>query len=462
MVRVVNEYQREIDRLYRMEYGEPAELVYRFVGTLLGSVIIALYTGWSGPWVWCFGYFFLHLLYIRFIGARRTNTTYPDLVLANIFFLCLLSWFIWMPAWMMVQQDEALQYSGCGILGCLFVFMIRRSEYYLWVIFAQIAIFALVLAIVVFIVSMRQDSALGIFGMAYSALAFLVYASQSIFISRRQRMATEAAAERSAQSQKMEAVGQLAGGVAHDFNNMLTAIIGNLDLYEEISDPKERAHFIRMAREAAWRSEAIVEQLLSYSRISKGNPARQSANSLIRSSVRLARLMVPASITIESEEYSHEMVIEVDGDLLLTAIMNLVSNGADALKGTGHLCLSTSLSNMSSPFHSASGGEILPGEYVVFSVSDTGPGIPKEVFQRVVDPFFTTKPVGKGSGLGLAMVSGFAERSGGGLTLESSRNGTVAKIFLPLVELNDTQKTADISASRAAFPQSRYGSSPVP
>lgn len=427
-------YRREFQRLCQLEYGETSELLFRLIGTLAAAVLIYAYTGWLWAWVWCAGFYLIHCAFRLLIWRRSEAPRRADLLLANVAFLALLGWYLTMPTVMVMQPDEALQISGCGILGSVLVFMIRRTEHYRWVALAEAGLCFVAFLVMCSAIFPRQDSWVAIAGIAFAGLSLHVYLAQSLLIARRQRFQSEEATARSAQSQKMEVVGQLAGGVAHDFNNMLTAIIGNLELYEEVSDPEERAQFVKEAHEAARRAQKVVEQLMHYSRLSEDHPKPIYTDDLLREAVNFARHLVPASVSVDVQAVSPDLLVWVDENLALTALMNLVNNASDAMGGSGRVVLSSKRQTLDVPRPSRGGSELKAGRYAALTVSDNGPGIPREILNHAVDPFFTTKPTGKGAGLGLSMVASLAERNGGGLILDSSDKGTVATIMLPLIE----------------------------
>ena len=228
------------------------------------------------------------------------------------------------------------------------------------------------------------------------------------------------------EAQKMEAVGRLAGGVAHDFNNSLTAIGGFASLIlttTNESDSREAAETILAATK---RAADLTRELLAYSRRSLLQPQTIDANALV-SSVRpmLLRLLgEDVSVVIESSVSA--AMIRVDPGGLERVVLNLAANARDAMPGGGRLTIS---------IDRRAGDDRIDAQkvsWVAISVSDTGTGIPDEIHSRVFDPFFTTKPVGSGTGLGLAMVKGFVVQSGGQVTLVSRpAEGTTIEILLP-------------------------------
>ncbi|HEX7515905.1 MAG TPA: ATP-binding protein [Chthoniobacterales bacterium] len=239
-------------------------------------------------------------------------------------------------------------------------------------------------------------------------------------------------------SQKMEAFGQLAGGVAHDFNNFLTTILGYSDLLlDELGMKGEVAGHIGEIRSAASRASVLTAQLLAFSRKHPLAPRVIEVNAhltnLERSLLRL--LGEDISVQCHFERGQDGMHTKVDPGQLTQIILNLVVNARDAMRNGGRLALETaSLTIDASEEHEIGSEELEPGDYVRISVTDNGVGMSDEVKQHLFEPFFTTKDEGRGSGLGLATSYGIVRQSGGHICVESELGkGTTVKIFLPKV-----------------------------
>lgn len=416
----------------------------RLFGTLIGSVFLYTYPGWSEAWLWPLGVFGMHAIqFAHYQLFRKTGGKVTFLTVVVLTQLSLLA-FIWMPVAMLLDENEVVRICGSTIMGALIVYLMHTADRSRIIIWGQVAVMTLVVLGVFWVVFPRHPDMLGRAAMIYTGAIFIIYLAICLYTARRRRQANDALAERTAQSQKMEAIGQLAGGVAHDFNNMLTAVIGNLDLYDAIDDPLERKQFINDARDAAIRGQKVVEQLLHFSRLSPHDPKTRSAAELMSEIEKLQRHLLPASVDLEIHVETGSLRVWVDENLFLTAMINLMSNAADAIGRSGTLQITVSDVRLNQPKHMLGGNTLRAGSYASFSVHDTGPGIPSEVLARVAEPFFTSKPVGQGSGLGLATASGFAERSGGGLMIETSSMGTTATILLPTLAEGQTmpQKTA--------------------
>ncbi|MGI9481636.1 MAG: ATP-binding protein [Hyphomicrobiales bacterium] len=234
------------------------------------------------------------------------------------------------------------------------------------------------------------------------------------------------------QAQKMEAVGQLTGGIAHDFNNLLTVIMGNLQLQLGAGNFDEKAEKqIQAAYDAAMRGAELTRRLLAFSR----KQVLESETVVVNAIINDMRDMIVRSIgeTIELEMIPNRRLwpVSIDPGQLEAAILNLAINARDAMPDGGELKIATNNIFVGDNTE-IEVGKFNRGPCVLISVSDTGTGIPEELHEQVFQPFFTTKPEGAGSGLGLSMVFGFVKQSGGNIEIESTvGEGTTFKIFLP-------------------------------
>jgi signal transduction histidine kinase/CheY-like chemotaxis protein len=268
-----------------------------------------------------------------------------------------------------------------------------------------------------------------------------------------QRVATEVGERLKAedalrQAQKMEAVGQLTGGVAHDFNNLLTIIIGGLDTIRR-SGPKDNARMTRavdMATQGAQRAATLTARLLAFSRRQPLEPTPLDLNVIVRDSTELLHRTLGETIELEGVLAPRLWPVEVDQNQLESAILNLAVNARDAMPDGGKLTIETA-NTMLDESYTATDSEVVPGQYAVVSITDSGHGMPKEVIDRVFEPFYTTKEAGKGTGLGLSMVYGFVKQSGGHITIYSEEGqGTTVKLYFPRYHgatLEEGQDNAD-------------------
>jgi signal transduction histidine kinase/ActR/RegA family two-component response regulator len=250
------------------------------------------------------------------------------------------------------------------------------------------------------------------------------------------------AREQFAQSQKMEAVGQLTGGVAHDFNNLLTVIVGNLNIAQRQLDslteaPAERLRrLINNAMRGAERATTITKHLLAFSRKQPLDPKPLNINSLVHGLSDFLRRTLGETITLDIIGANALWQAEADSVQLEAAILNLAVNARDAMVAGGKLTITTENSLLDEKY-CQNHDDLVAGPYVRIAVSDTGTGMPKDILERVFEPFFTTKKVGQGTGLGLAQVYGFVKQSNGHIEIDSEPGkGTTVTMYLPALSEN--------------------------
>ncbi len=249
------------------------------------------------------------------------------------------------------------------------------------------------------------------------------------------------------QAQKMEAVGRLTGGIAHDFNNLLTAILGNIDLtlrrLKGETDADDRiVRSLTSARSASERAAALVGRLLAFSRQHPLEVKAVDINRLVQGMSELLRQTLGETVKVETVLAGGVWMTAVDPNQLENAILNLAVNSRDAMPGGGRLTIETANASLDEVYAAEAGGDFPAGQYVMVAVSDTGSGMSKELIERAIEPFFTTKPPGVGSGLGLSMVYGFVKQSGGHFRIYSEPGeGTTAKLYIP--RLSDTDAVPD-------------------
>jgi signal transduction histidine kinase len=234
------------------------------------------------------------------------------------------------------------------------------------------------------------------------------------------------------QAQKMEAIGQLTGGVAHDFNNILTVITGTIEILgDAVKDRPHLAQITDMIGSAAARGADLTQHLLAFARRQPLQPRSIDVNALVIDAARLLRPTLGEQIEIESMLAHDCEPALIDPNQLSTAILNLALNARDAMPNGGKLTLETKNVVLDENY-AAMNPEVVPGDYVMIAVSDAGEGIPSSLLEKVFEPFFTTKEVGKGVGLGLSMVYGFVKQSNGHIKIYSERDhGTTVKLYLP-------------------------------
>ena len=235
-------------------------------------------------------------------------------------------------------------------------------------------------------------------------------------------------------AQKLEGIGQLTGGIVHDFNNLLTSILGNLELLTtglSAGDPSS-ARMLSAALRAAERGATLTTRLLAFSRRQRATPEAVDLNRIVTGMSGLLQSAVGATNRIEASLAEPISLVLVDPSQIELALLNLVINARDAMPESGTITIRTTNVRLRTPRWPEAPS---PGDYVMFSVTDTGTGIPDEIVDKVFEPFFTTKEVGKGSGLGLSQVLGVAKPLGGGVRIETKPGfGTTVSVYFSRAE----------------------------
>ncbi len=253
------------------------------------------------------------------------------------------------------------------------------------------------------------------------------------------------------QAQKMESIGHLTGGVAHDFNNLLTVIVGNLEgMQRHLGDPGQHAATLQRAAEQAMRgaqrATALTQRLLAFSRQQPLEPKPIEIGRLVTSMSDLLRRTIGEQIAVETVLAGGLWPVHADPNQLEVAILNLAVNARDAMPTGGRLTIETANAYLDDVYAAAQ-AEVVPGQYVVTAITDSGIGMSRETVARAFEPFFTTKEVGHGTGLGLSQVYGFVKQSGGHVKIYSEVGlGTTVKIYLPRLHAF----AAEIEAAPAA------------
>ncbi len=249
------------------------------------------------------------------------------------------------------------------------------------------------------------------------------------------------------QSQKMEAIGRLAGGVAHDFNNLLTAMMGYIGLLEpQLPAESEALHDLNEIKQATNRAADLVRQLLAFSRQQIIQPRLWNLNNSVNSIQKMLRRLIGEDVELHTFLSEGLGFVKIDPGHVEQIIMNLAVNARDAMPNGGQLTLETANVYLDEEY-SLHHPEVTPGEYVLLAISDTGSGIPSDVMEHIFEPFFTTKEVGKGTGLGLATVHGIVKQNNGHIWVYSEPSqGTTFKIYFPRVHTPDEPDFSEQSA----------------
>ncbi|MBV8650478.1 MAG: response regulator, partial [Alphaproteobacteria bacterium] len=254
------------------------------------------------------------------------------------------------------------------------------------------------------------------------------------------------------QAQKMEAVGQLTGGIAHDFNNLLTVVGGNLELLKRRDLGVDERRLIDAAMRGVARGATLTQQLLAFSRKQRLTPEAVAVNQTVLDAAAMLQRLLGESVEVRTDLAADLRVGYFDPHQMETALLNLAINARDAMPSGGVLTIRTENAEMPGE------GDTGEAAYVLLTVSDTGIGMEPEILRRAVEPFFTTKEVGRGSGLGLSMVYGFVKQSGGHIDIASvPGRGTVVRIYLPVAQATTMKPPVAMPAAKGPASGERRG-----
>ncbi|MCF8090351.1 MAG: PAS domain S-box protein, partial [Desulfotignum sp.] len=245
------------------------------------------------------------------------------------------------------------------------------------------------------------------------------------------------------QAQKMESVGRLAGGVAHDFNNMLGVILGHVEFALEETEKTDNLYFdLKEIHKAAQRSADLTKQLLTFARKQTISPRQLDLNDTVESMLNMLRRLIGEDIDLVWQPAAHLWPVKMDPSQIDQILANLCVNARDAISGVGKLTIETGIKSFDEEYCKQHAG-FAPGDFVLLAVSDNGCGMDKETLDNLFEPFFTTKEVGKGTGLGLATVYGIVKQNNGFINVYSEPGqGSTFKIYLPRLIVDEDTDNA--------------------
>ena len=439
------DYWPEVSALVAADAKVALDIGMRWATVAAGALALWYAIGMNLPLIWAASYICIDSAYVAIMRRYRAPVGpvgYAAALGLNILTSCL---FASMPYYLITTEQVGLTFIGvCGFLG-LCVHNLVRHQGLTHVAISDILLMGLGAILIIWVFTGYSDN----FGQKLLVIvgvgALSAYFGVAYLSSLRIRGRLSNAETIKAEAQKMEAVGRLTGGVAHDFNNILTVILGNLDLYQELDTREDRDTVVREVQIAAHRAANLTAQLLSFSRRATLRPESVELAVFLPSLGAMFRRTLPATITLAIDPGPPGLRCQADPNQLSTALLNLVINARDAMPEGGQIMVTArprGLPDCNTPHRSD--GIQLSGSFCAITVHDTGPGIPEAIIEEAKAPFFTTKPLGKGSGLGLSMVLGFAEQTEGALTLRNRPQcGLEAILVLPQGELDATQSLTE-------------------
>ena len=419
----------DLQDLYELDFGHSAESIIRILATFAGSMLLSALTDSSIFIAWFFAYAIGYGIYYLLFKHFLKNPSVHALPIILFFFGLLTAMFVVVPAVLIVSQDLVLQLGGFGFFAAMLIYLSRRNDTYLPVILIQmVSVYAVSLGMTFNAFGhLTNPWAIGAVGIGI--FSFLLYYTQSLFVARSIKLQSRSMLRVASDAQKMAAVGQLAGGVAHDFNNVLAAILGNVELYDQTQDKDEQNRIVKEISKAADHGAQTISQLMIFTRQAHKKVTVVNLAQLVNETSDLALRLLPKGVALSQHIEDTEPSIRVDERQAKTALINLLTNALDAMPNGGRVLFSCHWETIKSPKPLVGGDELAPGKYLAISLTDTGDGIPRDIVDRVHEPFFTTKPVGKGTGLGLPAVLGFIKEFGKGLHIENLEMGTKVTLY---------------------------------
>ena len=417
-----------VSALKEADFGTPTELILRFSVVLILGAVIAICANLPITWLWLLLYPTTEALYYLQLHRALRQPSQMNMRLAVLAYMVAAATFVAFPMF-------CVHLSNLTLVAVMAIAQIGMVLYTCWRprISKPIAVFD-----VLMVFGMAGNAVIAFwdittelwahFVLTASLLSLAAYYAMTIHRILALHDEWEERRLRAAETMKAEALGRLVGGVAHDFNNILTVVIGNLELHKEVPPGPERDVLLDEAREAALRAARLTGQLLAYGRKAPLTPTVASLQAHVDAVEPLLRRLLPASVALDIRIPASIQYVALDRAQFTAALLNLVSNAADAFDTRrGKIWIKAWLVREDSQ-----------QKEFALSVIDTAGGLPPEIEADVLEPYFTTKPIGSGSGLGLPMVNGFAEQSGGRLILQNRPGeGLAVTLILPMLSEQD-------------------------
>jgi signal transduction histidine kinase/CheY-like chemotaxis protein len=438
-------YTKGLESLAKVETLDSLEFRVQFIAVFACVATAVATTGLSILFAW----FALHysLVFLERKVASRFAKLGTPLAFYTIIGLNLAIGitFAWLPVYLWMQGQQSFYFAAMALLvgSTLNTFLIRSSLWYQAVCFVAPNAGAFLL-IAVNIAGQGLPTG-EVVALVVIASAVLLYFLVAVVEMHRMHVTHEQTRDQLLQSQKTEVIGRLTGGVAHDFNNLLNVISGYLEVALSEESETDRNTAIQGALKAATRGGNLVHQLLAFARKARLESRSVSVDTTLTELGEMANRVIPSSIVVDFGCNKSGLFVLADPVSLTTALLNLLLNARDAISGSGRIQLSAT----GAPSTELPAGMTYDKAYtdfVLFTVKDSGHGMSADLIDRVTEPFFTTKQVGFGSGLGLSMVQGFAQQSGGGIHIASNLGvGTTVYVALPSGTKSDQVHTMPIN-----------------
>lgn len=428
-MKTLNQSERDAEFacLVVADASDRTEFLLRNTLLCMAGITMWAATGQVVMLIWGFGYVALNVAYVRYLTAQVAPIGQAQMICGIAFSAAVAFSLCGMVIYVSFLMDgDLLLLASCGCIG-LALHCLSRNNDFTYAAFVDVG--ATVVAGVGITTSAAVHAtnlwvALAVVTGTLGVTVYFLLSFQRI-VNERKRLYQRLEMEN--QSQKMRALGQLTSGIAHDFNNLLTVIGGNIELALTDPDTRETSKYLGSAYHASRRGAELVQQLLAYARQSKLELREVELGAMLIRLTALLERVLPAHISLDIRTPNEQISVEADPAMLDSALLNLVINASDAMGDhPGQIMVSAAAD--------------APAQTVCLIVEDTGPGIDATILPRVTEPFYTTKTVGQGSGLGLSMIKGFADQCGGTLTLENRTEGGLrARLTLPITPVTMAQ-----------------------
>lgn len=418
--------------MVRSDLGSRYDLMARYGIVIISGVLLYLATEQVFMLLWLGFYLITNFIYSWILWRTQGPVHLPEYARLVALNIVTSGSFTFMLLYLSLQDSVALQTIGvCGVAGHA---MFNLSRHTMLTAIARwdtlSIVFSCIFMGVVHATRFEGElaqQALIAFG-AVAVAGYYIVAQRSML---RTSAKLEQAREEAVQTQKMRALGQLTSGIAHDFNNLLTVMRGNVELAELAGSDDERISALQETKDAADRAARLISHMLAFSRKAHLRPNIIELPEFLTRFHQVATRVLPPNIQLDVDALSAPDQVCCDEAQLETALLHLATNARDAMaESGGRITLNATMLNPSALHKVTPLREDL--KYVRLTLTDTGPGVSDEILSRIAEPFFTTKPVGQGSGLGLSMVKGFAEQSGGAALFATPRDGgLLVHLILP-------------------------------
>lgn len=425
------DYWDEVQHIQTSDIGARSEIILRYMVIVLAGIVLVyatgdvMYAGWSA------GYVLINGVYSFWLSRMRSpvnRVSYLGLIVLNVLSSSL---YTVMPLYLWFLTDDlGLKILGlCGMIGLAIYNLARHARYTIMAFWDLFLITATTMFVGVAQI-MIMPTLGGQICVAFGTLALIVFYYGTKSATIRDREALASSREDLIEVQKQATMGQITAGVAHDCNNKLTAIQGNIELAALTHDPAERAALLREARQSCNKAAEVVANMQAFVRRSPLQITQIEMSEFTTTFRRSVMTFLPETMSFALQVDDSLDRMSCDQNLLESALLNLILNARDAMEGQGgQITLRIApgdLNNWSGKAPTAD------GPLIRFDVADEGPGIDVQAFGLVQEPFFSTKPVGMGTGLGLSMVKGFTEQIGGALKLRNRQHGGLeVSLILP-------------------------------